>query len=83
MLKLSLDDRIKNIMSIVFDVPVDALNEKSTPNTVENWDSLNHMKLVLALEEEFNIQINEQDALDLQSFKLIKHILSGYLEKVR
>ena len=82
MLKLSLDDKIKNIMSIVFDVSVDELDEKSTPNTVEHWDSLNHMKLVLALEEEFGIQFNEQDALDLQSFKLIKHILSGYLEKV-
>lgn len=82
MLKLSLDDRIKKIMSIVFDVPVDELDEKATPHTLENWDSLNHMKLVLALEEEFQIQFNEQDALDLQSFKLIKHILSSYLEKV-
>ena len=82
MLKLSLDHRIKKIMSIVFDVPVDDLDEKATSNTVENWDSLNHMKLVLALEEEFGIQFKEQDALDLQSFKLIKLILSGYLEEV-
>ncbi len=81
MSKLSQDERIKRILSIVFDVSVDDVSEYTTSKTLANWDSLNHMKLVVALEDEFNIQLTEQDALDLQSFKLIKNILSNYLEK--
>lgn len=42
-------DRVLKLVSQVMDVPVEQLQEDSSPDTVENWDSLKHMNLVLTL----------------------------------
>jgi len=64
----------------VLEVPQTDLGEHSSQVNVANWDSLNHMKLVVALEEEFGVKFKDEDILELQSFKLIKFILSKYLK---
>ena len=47
------EGRIKNVMSAVFEIPVDQIKDNSSLDTIESWDSLKHMNLVVALEEEF------------------------------
>jgi len=53
------------------DVPVGQLNGDSSPETVENWDSLKHMNLILALEEEFNITFSDVEIVEMLSVKII------------
>ncbi|HLF18646.1 MAG TPA: acyl carrier protein [Candidatus Omnitrophota bacterium] len=72
-----MEEKIRKILSIVLEVPEDEINEGATPYTVENWDSLNHLKLITAIEEEFGVKLTDQDVLEMQSFKLIKSILSN------
>ena len=36
------------------------INEESSPDTIESWDSLRHMNIVIALEEEFNVQFDTE-----------------------
>ena len=74
-----MDNRIKKIMSTVFEVPVEKIYDKSSPENIETWDSLRHMNLVVALEEEFNIEFNDEEILMLDSFIDIKKILINYL----
>ena len=52
------------------------INENSSPDNIDNWDSLKHMMLISALEEEFDIQFSDQEMLELLNYKLIKHILT-------
>jgi acyl carrier protein len=47
------------------------VNEKSSPDSIESWDSLNHMKLVLALEEEFNVTFTDDQIVDMITAELI------------
>lgn len=70
-------------MSIVFDVPLKNLGENTSPETLEAWDSFNHMKLIVALEEEFDVQFEGEDILDMKNYKLVKFILAKYLEKAK
>lgn len=58
-------------MSKVFDVPVEQLNEDSSPDTIENWDSLKHINLVLALEEELNISFSDEEVVEMLSVEII------------
>ena len=74
-----LEDCIKNVMSAVFDIPVGKFDEDSSPDNIESWGSLNHMKVVLALEEEFNVQFTDEDITELINMKLIIAVL---LEKL-
>lgn len=75
-----MDNRIKKIMSIVFEVPVEKIYDKSSPENIEAWDSLRHMNLVVALEEEFDIEFNDDEILLLVSFIDIKKLLIKYLK---
>ena len=49
-------------MSAVFEVPVEEINEESSTDTIKSWDSLKHMNLVIALEEEFDTEIPDEEA---------------------
>ena len=46
--------------------------------TVELWDSVGHMSLVAALEDEFDIMIDTDDIIDLSSYEKGKEILAKY-----
>lgn len=71
-----MEDRIKNVMSAVFGVPVGDITDEASPDTIESWDSLNHMNLVLALEEQFGVQFTDEEIVELMNYPLIKSILS-------
>ena len=77
----NLDERIKNTMASILNVPVNSLNENSSKDNVEGWDSLKHMNLLLALEQEFNVTIPDEDAANITSYQLIKLILSDLLSQ--
>ena len=70
-----IEQRIMNIMMTVFEIPDKEINEESSPDTIESWDSLKHMNLVIALEEEFDFEFSDSETVELLSFKLIIAIL--------
>jgi acyl carrier protein len=51
--------RVLRVVGQVLGVPVGELDERSSPDTIESWDSLNHMNVILALEEEFGVRFND------------------------
>ncbi len=72
-----MDDKIKSIMSAVLDIDSAQIDNTTAPDTLEQWDSLKHMSLVIALEEEFGIQFEDEEIVKMLSFPLIKETLSG------
>ncbi|KAB2914703.1 MAG: acyl carrier protein [Bacteroidetes bacterium] len=66
-----MEDRVKEIMGAVFEVDPTTINETSSQDTIENWDSIRHMSLVVALEEEFGVQLTDDQIADMQSYKLV------------
>lgn len=68
-------DRVIKIVSQVMNVPIEKLNDDSSPDTVENWDSLKHMNLILALEEKFAITFLDDEVVEMLSVRKIVEIL--------
>jgi acyl carrier protein len=54
-------EQVCNIASDIFAVPVDKITAESSPETIENWDSMQHLNLVLAVEEKFGVQLEPED----------------------
>ena len=73
-----MEDKIKEVISNIFETPLSGINDQSSPDTIENWDSINHMKLITALEEEFDVEFTDEEILEMQNVKLIKYILSHF-----
>ena len=70
-----IDERIKNIMSIVLEVPIDKINLNSSNENIVSWDSLKHINLILALEEEFNIEFSEELIPGMIDYSSIKNAI--------
>ena len=73
-----IENRIKDVMSAVFEIPADEINDESSIDSVESWDSLKHLNLVLAFEEEFEIEFNNNEILEMKNFMLIKEIIESH-----
>ena len=76
-----LDGQIIELMATVFDIDSDQIDAKSSVESLDRWDSVNHMHLVIALEEEFDIEFQDNDAVELISFELIRSHLQEKLAK--
>jgi acyl carrier protein len=74
-----LDDRIRRVMGEVFGVDPTEIDHDSSPGSVEQWDSIRHMNLVLALEEEFSIRFADDQVDQLINFRLIEITLRELL----
>ena len=72
-----LEDRIKNIISAVFEIPEEQIKDNSSPDTIESWDSLKHMNLIIALEEEFEVEFTDNEIFEMMNYTLIKSIITG------
>ncbi len=66
------NSRIKQVMSAVFELPLESINEDASTDNLDNWDSLRHLNLILALEEEFGVSIPDEEVGNLVNFKLIE-----------
>ena len=54
-------EQVRNIASDIFGIPVEKITAESSPETIENWDSMQHLNLVLAVEEKFGVQLDPED----------------------
>lgn len=70
-----MDNKIKDIMATILEVSIDDLDENSSQATLESWDSLKHMQLIIAIEEEFDVEIEDIDLIEMISFQTIKDAL--------
>lgn len=74
---------LKKVLAIaadVFKVPESSLGPASTPDTVGSWDSLHHLELVLALEQEFGVQISPEEIEQLLSIELTAALMEEKLQ---
>jgi acyl carrier protein len=78
-MKTSLLKRVQNIASDVLQVPAQQLTPQSSPQQIENWDSVHHLNLVLALEQQFEVQLDPEDIDQMTSIEQIVSVLERKL----
>ena len=72
--------KIKQVMSAVFEIPVESIADDASSDNIENWDSLRHLNLILALEEEFCVSIPDEEVGNLVNYKLIELVINDLLK---
>jgi acyl carrier protein len=68
-------DKIKNVMAVVLEIKPSEIPDSASTSTIENWDSLNHMNLIVALEEEFKIRFNDDEIVKIVTLDELEKIL--------
>jgi acyl carrier protein len=77
----SVVQQIRQIAADIFNLPMEAVTTESSPNTIENWDSLQHVNLVLALEQHFNVQFVPEEITEMSNIKLIAKLMEEKLAR--
>jgi acyl carrier protein len=72
-----LKERVFRIISQVLNVSSEEVNEGSSPESLERWDSFQHMNLVLALEEEFKIRFTDEEIIQMRNASMILDTLQN------
>jgi acyl carrier protein len=72
-----MENKVKNIMSAVLSIDIELINNNTSPESVEEWDSLKQMNLIVALEEEFEIEFEDEDIIEMMDYKSILKILKN------
>ena len=70
----------QKIEKIFLNIIKKKINSKSTNKNTKNWDSLNHVKLILSLEKNFKIKFDLSEFDQLDSFLSIKKIIKSKLK---
>jgi len=66
------------IISEVMNIPISQINDESSPETIESWDSFNGLILVDELESNFNIKFSVSEIIDVKNVKDIKRHLNNH-----
>ena len=76
-----MSNTIRLVMSQVLQVEPEEISAESSPESIERWDSLKHMQLILALEDELGIQFPDDAIPELLSFgaieKMVGELVAG------
>ena len=70
-----MDERIRAIMAEVLRLPEDRVGADAAIGTVPNWDSTAHMRMMIALEDEFGIELDETRMVEMTSFAKIRSVV--------
>ena len=72
-------ERVRCIAADVLQVPATQLTQDSSTENVESWDSVHHLNLVLALEQEFDLQFEPEEIDQMHSLSHIVNVLENKL----
>lgn len=71
-----MEEKLKKIMSQVLGIKMDEIKYDSSPDDIASWDSLQHMNLILAIEQGFNVRFDEEEIIQLLSFEIIMETIN-------
>jgi acyl carrier protein len=72
-------DRVRGIAADVLEVPLAQVALNSSPETITTWDSIHHLNLVLALEQEFSVQLEPEEIDQIGSIESVVAIIGTKL----
>ena len=70
------EKQIISLISKILNLKVSQLNQKSSAKNIKNWDSMNHVKIIVGLEKEFKVKINTSVAMELDTIKKIVNFIN-------
>jgi len=72
-------NRVRLAVADLFNLPPDRVTAQTSQADVEEWDSLQHLNLVLALQQEFQVQINPEEMEKINSVETAVKIVQEKL----
>jgi acyl carrier protein len=73
-----MNDRLRAVFVDALQLDDDVDVESLKYRDIEAWDSVGHMALIAAIEDEFDVQFETEQVIDMSSFKVAVDMLKGF-----
>ena len=74
---MSVFEQLQEIMASALELDKNAIRESSTMEDIEEWDSLGHVHIMVALEQAFDLYMDVDDFAELDSVSGILQYLAA------
>jgi len=76
-------EQVRSVASDILGIPADKISAVSSPETIESWDSVQHLNLVLALEEKFGVQFEPEDIEQMKNIGAVAALVEKLQSAMR
>lgn len=73
---MDIETRLRKVFTEALDLGGDVDVDALTYRGIEAWDSVGHMSLVAAIEDEFDIELGTDQVIDLASFQVARTLVA-------
>jgi len=73
----NIEKTVRQIMADILNLSAERIEEGTSMDNTEAWDSANHINLVLALEEEFGIALDVNEIESMVSFPDVVQVVAA------
>ena len=70
-----MEQKLKKVVAEILGMATEEVVDNLSPVTNGNWDSLNHMNIITAVEKEFGIAMSMSDIQDIVDFLTLKSVV--------
>ena len=67
--------KVEALLADVLQIPAEQINDDLAMKDLDAWDSLKHMELIVALEQQFDVQLTFDEIVAMQSVSEIRRVL--------
>ena len=71
-----MSEKLYQIISKVFNVDVSRINDETSPENLEEWDSFNFYVLLVEIEKEFDMKFDLDETFEIKKIRDIKKIFT-------
>lgn len=71
---------VREILAVVLNVEIENVNDESSTDSLSEWDSLRHMNLIAAVEDNYDIYFKEDEILSATKFLQLLDLIESKLE---
>ena len=75
--------RVFELVSQIMDIPEENVTSESSNLNLTGWDSLNHLTLVITIQEEFNVEFSDEQIIGMTNVTFIVSALKDLTDKTQ
>lgn len=74
------EEKLKEVLCDTFGLDEEEISQNMSNDSIASWDSLNHLRLVSALEQEFDIRLTMEEINSMTNYEKIVEYVGKHLQ---
>ncbi len=66
---------VAKVFSEVLGIPLERISDETSPENTPQWDSLQEMNLVVALESAFHVRLTTKEIVSMRTVGIVRKVL--------